>query len=107
MLTDGRTDERTNGRKLARLCLPAKAGATIMKPFKKYHFTFISLFSSVLFKVIALVKSIFVNSEQCCICWVSMIVLKSRRQNFVCKFAKNLKSKLYYIEHSKTRGQTS
>ena len=23
-----RTDERTNGRKLARLCLPAKAGAT-------------------------------------------------------------------------------
>ena len=28
MLTDGRTDERTNGRKLARLCLPAKAGAT-------------------------------------------------------------------------------
>ena len=27
--TDVRTDERTNGRKLARLCLPAKAGATI------------------------------------------------------------------------------
>ena len=26
--TDGRTNERTNGRKLARLCLPAKAGAT-------------------------------------------------------------------------------
>ena len=26
--TDKRTDERTNGRKLARLCLPAKAGAT-------------------------------------------------------------------------------
>ena len=26
--TDGRTDERTNGQKLARLCLPAKAGAT-------------------------------------------------------------------------------
>ena len=26
--TDGRTDERTNGRKLARLCLPAKADAT-------------------------------------------------------------------------------
>ena len=26
--TDGRQDERTNGRKLARLCLPAKAGAT-------------------------------------------------------------------------------
>ena len=25
---DGWTDERTNGRKLARLCLPAKAGAT-------------------------------------------------------------------------------
>ena len=28
MLTDVRTDERTNGQKLARLCLPAKAGAT-------------------------------------------------------------------------------
>ena len=28
MLTDGWMDERTNGRKLARLCLPAKAGAT-------------------------------------------------------------------------------
>ena len=27
MLTDGRTDERTNGRKLECLCLPAKAGA--------------------------------------------------------------------------------
>ena len=27
--TDGRTNERTNVRKLARLCLPAKAGATI------------------------------------------------------------------------------
>ena len=26
--TNVRTDERTNGRKLARLCLPAKAGAT-------------------------------------------------------------------------------
>ena len=26
--TDERTDERTNGWKLARLCLPAKAGAT-------------------------------------------------------------------------------
>ena len=26
--TDGRTDVRTNVRKLARLCLPAKAGAT-------------------------------------------------------------------------------
>ena len=26
--TDGLTDERTKGRKLARLCLPAKAGAT-------------------------------------------------------------------------------
>ena len=26
---DGWTDGRTNGRKLARLCLPAKAGATI------------------------------------------------------------------------------
>ena len=26
--TDGRTNERTNGRKLARLCLPAKAAAT-------------------------------------------------------------------------------
>ena len=26
--TDGRMDERTNRRKLARLCLPAKAGAT-------------------------------------------------------------------------------
>ena len=25
---DGRTDGQTNGRKLARLCLPAKAGAT-------------------------------------------------------------------------------
>ena len=35
MLTDGRTDGRTNGRtnrrKLARLCLPAKAGATKSK----------------------------------------------------------------------------
>ena len=30
MLTDGRTEEHTNGRKLARLCLPAKAGATTM-----------------------------------------------------------------------------
>ena len=28
---DGWTDGRTNGRKLARLCLPAKAGATISK----------------------------------------------------------------------------
>ena len=28
--TDGRADERTNGRKLARLCLPAKAGATMI-----------------------------------------------------------------------------
>ena len=27
--TDGQTDECTNGRKLARLCLPAKAGATM------------------------------------------------------------------------------
>ena len=27
--TDKRTDERTNRKKLARLCLPAKAGATI------------------------------------------------------------------------------
>ena len=25
---------------------------------------------------------------------------------FVCKFSKNVKSKLYYIENSKTRGQT-
>ena len=31
MLTDGRTDKQTNGRKLARLCLPAKAGATKMR----------------------------------------------------------------------------
>ena len=35
MLTDGRTDgrtsERTNRRKLARLCLPAKAGVTKIK----------------------------------------------------------------------------
>ena len=33
MLTDGRTDKRTNGRKLARLCLPAKAGATKMREY--------------------------------------------------------------------------
>ena len=30
--TDERTDERMNGRKLARLCLPAKAGATKTGP---------------------------------------------------------------------------
>ena len=31
---------------------------------------------------------------------------KSRRQNYVCKFSKNFQYKLYYIEKSKTRGQT-
>ena len=31
---------------------------------------------------------------------------KSRRQNFVCKFSNNVKSKLYHIENPKTRGQT-
>ena len=34
-----RTDERTNGRKLARLCLSAKAGATIKRAVGfKAHF---------------------------------------------------------------------
>ena len=32
-----RTDERTNGRKLARLCLPAKAGATKRLLLKKIY----------------------------------------------------------------------
>ena len=36
--TDGRTYERSNGRKLARLCRPAKAGAT--KRTKCFNFTF-------------------------------------------------------------------
>ena len=32
--------------------------------------------------------------------------IQSRRQNFVCKFSNNVKSKLYHIKNSKTRGPT-
>ena len=38
--TDGQANERTNVRKLARLCLPAKAGAT-----KMYKFVFASSYN--------------------------------------------------------------
>ena len=31
---------------------------------------------------------------------------KADNKIFVCKFSKNIKSKLYHIENSKTRGQT-
>ena len=31
---------------------------------------------------------------------------KADNKIFVCKFSKNVKSKLYHIENSKTRGQT-
>ena len=37
---------------------------------------------------------------------VTLSLPKSRRQNFVCKFSKNVTSKLYHIENSKSRGQT-
>ena len=36
---DGWTDGRTDGRKLARLCLPAKAGATKTYINMTYHFS--------------------------------------------------------------------
>ena len=41
--TDGRTNERTNGRKLARLCLPAKAVATKMRSWSPKSNQFLSL----------------------------------------------------------------
>ena len=44
-------------------------------------------------------------------CTVTVTTLNSNYQKaddkiFVCKFSKNVKSKLYYIENSATRGQT-
>ena len=36
---------------------------------------------------------------------IGIILPKSRRQIFICKFSKNVKSKLYNFENSKTRGQ--
>ena len=34
------------------------------------------------------------------------LTTEKQTTKFVCKFSKNIKSKLYYIENSKTRGQT-
>ena len=38
--------------------------------------------------------------------YLTLSLPKSRRQNFRLRFFKNVKSKLYHIENSKTRGKT-
>ena len=38
--------------------------------------------------------------------YLTLSLPKSRRQNFRLHFFKNVKSKLYHIENSKTKGQT-
>ena len=58
------------------------------------------LFCSVLFCSAVEQESLF-NS-----CGYFIFNRKADDKIFVCKFSKNVKSKLYHIENSKTRGQT-
>ena len=37
---------------------------------------------------------------------LNSLTIKADDKISICKFSKNVKSKLYHIEHSKTRGQT-
>ena len=51
------------------------------------------------------------KSKNFLICYAVLVLnfltpQKADNKIFVCKFSKNVKSKLYHIENSKTRGQT-
>ena len=45
LIVDGWTDGHTNGRKLACLCLPAKAGATVNAFHSNFAYAFVSTMS--------------------------------------------------------------
>ena len=46
-----------------------------------------------------------VSSKECGI-FNSFNYQKAEDKSFICKFSKNVKSKIYHIENRKTRGQT-